>query len=386
MASSSTDPVLDAPGSDNHDAPTDVQGLPPPWGNFLHAFALPSELLDVLQLRLLGPAPVSPPTTILPSEGAKDSTAAPGGLTCQVCGATFGELEAQREHFRSDWHRFNVSRHLRSSSRPHQRSSSPAVGERDLGTQNGARRGYRPVGEDDFAKMVEELKVQEGSSTDSSESDASESSDHDGAEGAEGDGTIDRLLRLHRRRYSRSRGFASSSSDEDEDEAGTGARQPKSPVVWMTASPLAPKNVHLGLYRCVLPIAGISRRASGGGTQTDAGVIEELKDSQVGSETVKHGSQGKHALDGPKAPEEAPPHWTVMMMGGGHFAAAVVSLRPKLRHVSKHKAPEMELVVLAHKTFHRYTSACPPSYYENTLRLTQSDDSEEEAGWRTERA
>ena len=42
---------------------------------------------------------------------------------------------------------------------------------------------------------------------------------------------------------------------------------------------------------------------------------------------------------------------------GGHFAGAVVSLRPKLRHVSKHKAPEKELVVLAHKTFHRYTSA-----------------------------
>lgn len=42
--------------------------------------------------------------------------------------------------------------------------------------------------------------------------------------------------------------------------------------------------------------------------------------------------------------------WTLLMVGGGHFAAMVVKLQPKIVH------KERQVEVIAHKTFHRYTT------------------------------
>lgn len=318
------------------------QGVPPAWGNFLHAFALPSELLEVLQVRLtasdIGP---TPPTDAAQNGQIQDAAggAAMGSWTCQVCGGSFESSEAQRAHFRSDWHRFNVKRHLHASSRRPILASSPSEDAGSSATEDS--RSYRPVGEEQFAKMIEDLKLR------GSDSESSDDEEAAGTDGDDEDATINRLLR---------RGM-SSYSDSDTDSDPTGSRAPRSPIIWLTASPLLPKNLHLGVYRCVLPHTGVGRRARIGAVDGDGKVLEELKSSQVGSEGVKHTSQGRNAGVANGSDEDVPPHWTVLMMGGGHFAGAVVSLRPKLRHVSKHKTPEKEIVVLAHKTFHRYTSA-----------------------------
>ena len=74
-----------------------------------HLFSLPQELLDTLVPRNIlaqVPEPAPPP----PTEAAAASPQSnPGSRTCNIClGATFVDVEDQRAHFRSDWHRYNV--------------------------------------------------------------------------------------------------------------------------------------------------------------------------------------------------------------------------------------------------------------------------------------
>ncbi|KAI0820356.1 hypothetical protein BC628DRAFT_1467853 [Trametes gibbosa] len=73
-----------------------------------HIFSLPPELLDTLvprniinQTTVPPPSPpVSPKTTPQPSGGSR---------ACNICqGAAFVDVDDQRAHFRSDWHRYNV--------------------------------------------------------------------------------------------------------------------------------------------------------------------------------------------------------------------------------------------------------------------------------------
>lgn len=54
--------------------------------------------------------------------------------------------------------------------------------------------------------------------------------------------------------------------------------------------------------------------------------------------------------------ESQGPHVFLCMIGGGHFAAMVVSLVPKNSKLSQPGPLSKEATVLAHKTFHRYTT------------------------------
>ena len=350
-----------------------TEALPAAWGNFLHAFALPTELLQVLKVRLSPSSSADNDTSGLPSRTSDETlnknegvgAGGEGGLTCQVCDARFAVLEDQRSHFRTDWHRFNVKRHLQRSSR-----SAPSTSS----TTRSA--GPVAVGEEEFSKMVQELELEDGDDDDDGISSGSESSGS-GSQGSdqEEDKTVSRLLRLHRRRYDLSTDFASDASDDGDEEGGTKNATHRSPIVWLTATPLLSKNVQLGIYRCVLPQAGIPKRLVIRGADEDGkGAVEELRALQNGVETVQHPSQGKASEGGGgegegEGDDVVAPHWTVLMLGGGHFAGAVVSLRPKLRHIGKHKAPEKELVVLAHKTFHRYTSTSSPMLHLSSFPL-----------------
>ena len=82
----------------------------------IHAFSLPPELLQNITLR----SRPSQNTTGIPEKEDLSSQprAAPvtssGARACNVClGATFLDVEEQRTHFRSDWHRYNVKIRLR---------------------------------------------------------------------------------------------------------------------------------------------------------------------------------------------------------------------------------------------------------------------------------
>ncbi|KZS94374.1 hypothetical protein SISNIDRAFT_478213 [Sistotremastrum niveocremeum HHB9708] len=72
-----------------------------------YIFALPQELLDTLTPRLL--ITPEPPRPSSPAKIEETPTNIAGARACNICpGAFFADVEAQRSHFRSDWHRYNV--------------------------------------------------------------------------------------------------------------------------------------------------------------------------------------------------------------------------------------------------------------------------------------
>jgi hypothetical protein len=83
--------------------------------SIFHVFALPTEILQNIALR----GHLSHQTAVDPSKAEQQdlpSQTAPthGPRACNVClGATFLDVEEQRAHFRSDWHRYNVKIRLR---------------------------------------------------------------------------------------------------------------------------------------------------------------------------------------------------------------------------------------------------------------------------------
>src|SRR5207237_564942 len=101
-------------------------------------------------------------------------------------------------------------------------------------------------------------------------------------------------------------------------------------------------NTYYGIYRALFTPAELGK---------DDAIMEAIKERQLApismpklpkdGSTAPVGYQGRHIF--------------LCMIGGGHFAAMVVSLAPKK---SKHSAGPLnrEAIVLAHKTFHRYTT------------------------------
>ncbi|OSD02971.1 hypothetical protein PYCCODRAFT_1467278 [Trametes coccinea BRFM310] len=76
-----------------------------------HVFSLPKELLDSLVPRniLNQPTAPTPPAPSRPDSPQPTAQPAVGSRACNIClGATFVDVEDQRAHFRSDWHRYNV--------------------------------------------------------------------------------------------------------------------------------------------------------------------------------------------------------------------------------------------------------------------------------------
>ncbi|RPA76044.1 hypothetical protein BJ508DRAFT_370747 [Ascobolus immersus RN42] len=154
-------------------------------------------------------------------------------------------------------------------------------------------RGEAPISEDDFEKMAEELNESiSGSDTDEESNDG-------------------------RTKLSP----VKESGQEDESDDGRRTRKVGSPLVWFT-SPLLPKDASLGVYRNVF---------------SNSELLDPVKSLIAKQLTAEN-------------PKEAP-HYFLCMVGGGHFAAAIVALRPK-----NAKAGDRQIDVLAHKTFHRYTT------------------------------
>ncbi|KAF3088915.1 hypothetical protein TWF569_007842 [Orbilia oligospora] len=105
-------------------------------------------------------------------------------------------------------------------------------------------------------------------------------------------------------------------------------RKPRTPIIWMS-SPMLPESTYVGVYRAILP--------------------DSTEESEVTQILPTLQTQTTTAL-----PTASDPHIFLCMIGGGHFAAMIVSLIPKL--VKRSGVVEREAVVLAHKTFHRYTT------------------------------
>ncbi|KAI8681785.1 C2H2-type domain-containing protein [Fusarium keratoplasticum] len=268
----------------------------------LYLYDLPPEVLDTLTLKsdadteaIVEPSISSPSK----SPSASDSNLV-GSQACSLCGLTFTTVIDQRGHLKSDLHHYNLKQKLR---------------------------GQKPVSEVDFEKLIGDLDE----SLSGSDSDESDEEEEDKQES-----TLTTLLKKQARLADRRE---EPNGDEEEDDTAGRKGRGKPPLIWFS-SPVLPEKTYFGMYRAILT----------GEEQRNQDLVEVLKKKQVEPISIpkmpKDGSIPEIAYKGP--------HIFLCMIGGGHFAAMVVSLAP--RPNKNGTTMNREATVLAHKTFHRYTT------------------------------
>jgi hypothetical protein len=118
----------------------------------------------------------------------------------------------------------------------------------------------------------------------------------------------------------------------------------KPPLLWFT-TPKLPRNTYLGIYRSIF--TNLEQ-------ENEGTILDTIQKKQLAPKP-----QGKIPANtgGVPLPEAYKgPHVFLCMIGGGHFAAMVVSLTPRQTKSSATGPLTKEATVLAHKTFHRYTT------------------------------
>ncbi|RYO75408.1 hypothetical protein DL764_010456 [Monosporascus ibericus] len=276
----------------------------------LYVYDLPPQVLDTLTLKedaepldaeiLEIPKPLTDAVSRDPS-----SERLVGTQTCSLCGLSFSGVLEQRSHLKSDLHHYNLKQKLR---------------------------GRNPVSEAEFEKLVGDLDES------LSGSDSSDSEDEDD-DASRKDTTLTALLRkqvtLAERR---------NSADGDEDGFSKRKRRGggNSPLLWFT-SPVLPPNHYFGIYRAIFTSEEAKNLAE---------IVEVIKKKQIAAvPPPKPGPDGNLVPAAYKSP-----HIFMCMIGGGHFAAMVVSLAPRQTKHGTTGPLNREATVLAHKTFHRYTT------------------------------
>ncbi|KAH9810617.1 hypothetical protein DFH28DRAFT_932727 [Melampsora americana] len=245
-------------------------------------------------------SPLGHPRTHIPNQTnlIQDENITDGKLGCLVCDANFDEPLAQRAHFKSDWHRYNFKRGRKTT----------------------------PLKESEFQAVLEALEDSLSGSEDEDES-SSEEEDN-----------------------------KSEPSDSEDQQVSLNPIQ-NSPLLWFTASDLFGEGIQFGIYRCILPQFSTRKINSNQDELTEdqqrAVILNELNGLQC---TPKPGPSSSRIITSENDETSPGRTWALFMVSGGHFAGMIVSTTPELRSVGKGKAPEKEMVILEHKTFHRYTT------------------------------
>ena len=222
-----------------------------------------------------------------------------------MCRANFPTFADQRSHVRSDWHGYNLKQKLR---------------------------GQPLVSEVDFDRLIGDLDE----SISGSESESSSDEETGGAQ----------LSALLKRQAKIAQG-----GRKEEDEAATGMPRKKrgagkAPLIWFK-SELFGDNTSLGVYRALFTDEELKQ---------DDKLVDILWKKQLEPQAAKnsmHIQQTDGGVTLPKA--NAGPNVFLCMIGGGHFAGMIVSLTPKVGKSAK-GVEERQAIVIAHKTFHRYTT------------------------------
>ncbi|AEO54786.1 hypothetical protein MYCTH_2297796 [Thermothelomyces thermophilus ATCC 42464] len=284
----------------------------------LYLFDLPLEILDSLAPKpdagLPALAEDDAPTKTTSSGEPIPSPAGStenvlGSQACSLCGMAFVTVQEQKEHLKTDLHYYNLKQKMN---------------------------GLKPVSETEFEKLVEENDVSiSGSETSDNEDD----DDDDDDESSRKESTLSALLKKQASLAEKRRPDDGDQDDEPKAKRrGTG----KPPLLWFT-SPKLPDHHYFGIYRAMFTPEELDKE--------DA-IVEAIRQRQL------------PPISMPKAPKDGtsvPPayngrHIFLCMMGGGHFAAMVVCLAPKQNKHGSTGPLNREAVVLAHKTFHRYTT------------------------------
>ena len=262
----------------------------------LYLYDLPPELIETLTLQTNNAQASAnteddehrPEQRVVNDDGVSTSTA------CKLCKASFRDVSDQRQHVRSDFHRYNLKLQLKQ---------------------------VPPIDEATFVQKIGELD-ESISGSDSSESEVEETN---------GDATLSALLKRQAR-----------IAERDAEGVPTSRRKRgpgNAPMYWMT-SPKLPEGMALGIYKAVLPNEDQEK--------AESSLVHILKRKQIQSVQPKH--SGSKQLASPTSP-----HFFLCMIGGGHFAAAIVALAPEIRK-GHGGIEERHATVMAHKTFHRYTT------------------------------
>ncbi|GAM36070.1 hypothetical protein TCE0_018r04873 [Talaromyces pinophilus] len=261
----------------------------------LYVYDLPTKLLSNLTLKSNAQPVATPPTETVaaPIEPYDRETAIPTSNSCTLCHTSFQNVQEHREHARSDHHRYNVKAQLR---------------------------GNRLLNEAEFTKAIGEID-ESISGSESSESDEAEFEPH---------ASDSNLVALLKRQ-------AKISQDGDEATPEEKNALNRQPIIWFS-NPDLPKNTALGVYKAIF---------SNEEQQEPEHLVESLRKKQL--EPIKRVNNTD------KAPLNYGPHIFMCMIGGGHFAAMIIALAPEVQK-RQGGVEERQAKVLAHKTFHRYTT------------------------------
>ena len=224
--------------------------------------------------------------------------------SCQLCGASFENVQEQRLHVKSDWHNYNVKQKIR---------------------------GAQSATEIEFEKLIEELEESiSGSGSEESESEA----DGEGAK----ESTLSALLKKQAK-------LSHPKAEEESDVVPKRKKRDsgKPPLVWFT-TPLLPENTSLGIYRAIFTNA----------EQEESNMVEVIRKKQIDPIPTKP-LPNDDSNGVPLPSTMTTPSIFMCMIGGGHFAGMIVSLAPKLAKQTT-CTEQRQAIVIAHKTFHRYTT------------------------------
>lgn len=221
--------------------------------------------------------------------------------SCALCKVSFSNVQEQRSHFRSDHHRYNLKAQLR---------------------------GKPTFDETQFNKAVGALDES------ISGSESSEEEDEEGDMSQPSNATLTALLKKQAK---------VSQANEDAEMPPKKASAGKHPLLWFSSSVL-PSNTSLGIYRALF-------------TNIEQEEPEYLVDSLRKKQLTPINPQRSNgsAPEAPAPQSKSSPHVFMCMIGGGHFAAMLVSLAPEI-HRRQGGFEDRQARVIAHKTFHRYTT------------------------------
>ncbi|CAK7232262.1 hypothetical protein SCUCBS95973_008202 [Sporothrix curviconia] len=300
---------------------------------------------------------------------------------CALCCLSFDSHADKRDHFKSDLHLFNLKQKLS---------------------------GKAPVSEDDFERLAstvdESLSGSEWSESDSLSDVDEKDEDNDGdaseAASAATTSTADLLPAMLKKqavlaekmkkkkkagRIAKNAGNGDDDENSDSDSDGNGdgsdntntVNRPKNhkqrqreaaanaslqPLLWFS-SPLLPANTYFGAYRAMfapgelLPADDDSSAAE---KEDDAAraarILAAIHSRQLAPQSAPANNAANAAATAAAvAPARASRHIFMCMIGGGHFAAMVIALAPRKGRAGT-VPMNREATVLAHKTFHRYTT------------------------------
>ena len=261
-------------------------------------YDLPPELLSTLSVKSesqpVAVEETAQPVRETPEQGSPETTSA---TSCALCKVSFANVQDQRTHVRSDQHRYNLKAQLRGNPTLDELQFNKAVGDLDESISG---------------------------------SESSEDEDEDG------DGPADVTLTALLKRQARI------SRDTEESETPLPKRKcGKHPLLWFSSSRL-PSNTSLGIYRALF-------------TDVEQDEPTWLVDSLRKKQLTPTYARRNNAPQPQNAPASSSPHAFLCMIGGGHFAAMLISLAPEIQR-KQGGNEERQARVIAHKTFHRYTT------------------------------